>query len=189
MKLNKLEDYVIVIKNAVPKKLCKKALQELKEADWRQFQFYDYKENSHKTLSHEKELETSYHFIDSHDEIGEHLWYAIDKYVKKFKFHWFPGWNGYTKLKYNKYKKGTLMAEHCDHIHDMFDGVIKGIPTLSIIGALNDDYKGGNLIMFENKKYNLKAGDVIIFPSNFLYPHKVTEITKGTRYTYVSCVY
>ena len=33
MKLNKLENYVVVIKNAVPKKLCKKALQELKEAD------------------------------------------------------------------------------------------------------------------------------------------------------------
>lgn len=189
MKLDKLEDYVVVIKKAVPKKLCEKAFKELKEANWEKFLFYNYKQNNYKSLSYEKELETSYYPIDSHDEIGENLWYAIDKYVKNFNFSWFSGWNGFTKLKYNKYNRGTLMAEHCDHIHTMFDGKIKGIPTLSIIGALNDDYKGGDLIMFQNKKYCLKTGDVIIFPSNFLFPHKVSEITKGVRYTYVSWVY
>ena len=35
----------------------------------------------------------------------------------------------------------------------------------------------------------LKKGDVIIFPSNFMYPHKVEPVTKGTRYYYISWVW
>jgi hypothetical protein len=30
------------------------------------------------------------------------------------------------------------------------------------------------------------TGDVIIFPSTFLYPHKVNEVKKGIRYSFVS---
>jgi len=186
---DRLEDYVLVIENVVPKKLCKQVIKELKKVEWQKFKFYNYKKNNLKSLSKEKELETSYDLIDSHNEMGEHLWYAIEKYVKHYNFPWFPGWNGYTHLKYNKYKKGTLMAEHCDHIHHMFDGNKKGIPTLSCTGALNNDYEGGDFYMFKNKKYKIDTGSVIIFPSNFLFPHKVKEITKGTRYTYVSWVY
>jgi len=32
---------------------------------------------------------------------------------------------------------------------------------------------------------DLKQGDVIIFPSIFLYPHTVETITKGNRYSFV----
>ena len=78
------------------------------------------------------------------------------------------------------------MANHCDHIQSLFDGEKKGIPILSIIGILNDDYEGGELIMFEDKKINTKKGDLLIFPSNFLYPHQITPVTKGVRYSYVS---
>jgi len=59
---------------------------------------------------------------------------------------------------------------------------------LSIIGVLNDDYEGGEL-MFHDKEYETKTGDVVIFPSNFLYPHMVNPVTKGTRYSFVSWVY
>jgi predicted 2-oxoglutarate/Fe(II)-dependent dioxygenase YbiX len=81
------------------------------------------------------------------------------------------------------------MAKHCDHIHDMFDGKMKGIPTLSIVGFLNDDYEGGEFIMFDDMEIKLKQGDVLIFPSNFLYPHKVNPVTKGIRDSFVSWVW
>ena len=42
---------------------------------------------------------------------------------------------------------------------------------------------------YQNKEYKLKAGEVIIFPSNFLYPHKVNPVSKGTRYTFISWVH
>ena len=92
-------------------------------------------------------------------------------------------------MKFIRYFPGQTMQNHCDHIHDIFDGERKGIPTLSIIGILNDDYEGGELIMFEDKKIDTKKGDLLIFPSNFLYPHKVTPVTKGVRYSYVSWVW
>ena len=78
------------------------------------------------------------------------------------------------------------MELHCDHIQSMFDGERKGIPTLSIVGILNDDYEGGEFIMWEDKEIKLKTGDLLIFPSTFLYPHKVNLVTKGTRYSFVS---
>ena len=81
------------------------------------------------------------------------------------------------------------MANHCDHISSLFDGKRKGIPILSIIGLLNDDFEGGELIMFEDKKIDTKKGDLLIFPSNFMYPHEIMPVTKGVRYSYVSWVW
>jgi len=77
------------------------------------------------------------------------------------------------------------MRMHYDHIHSLFDGIHKGIPVLSFIGILNEDYTGGELII-NNQKINSKTGDIIIFPSCFLYPHEIKEVKKGTRYSFVS---
>ena len=81
------------------------------------------------------------------------------------------------------------MRPHCDHIHDLFDGNTKGIPILSIVGSLNNDYNGGDFIMWGNQKIEIPAGSIIVFPSNFMYPHCVTQVTEGTRYSFVSWVY
>ena len=81
------------------------------------------------------------------------------------------------------------MKLHCDHIQSIFDGSKKGIPTLTILGSLNNDYKGGELILFKDKKIDLKAGNVVVFPSNFLYPHEVKPVISGVRYSYVSWVW
>ena len=81
------------------------------------------------------------------------------------------------------------MALHCDHIHSMFDGKIKGIPILSCLGTLNDNYSGGEFVILKDTVLKLKKGELLIFPSNFLYPHKVKPINKGIRYSYISWVY
>ena len=77
------------------------------------------------------------------------------------------------------------MRPHIDHIHDLFYGKTKGIPVVSIIGCLNDGFEGADVILCNNK-IELKKGDILLFPSNFMYPHEVTECTKGTRYSFVS---
>ena len=43
--------------------------------------------------------------------------------------------------------------------------------------------------MFEDKEIKLKTGDILIFPSNFMYPHRVEPVKKGTRFSFVSWVY
>jgi predicted 2-oxoglutarate/Fe(II)-dependent dioxygenase YbiX len=68
----------------------------------------------------------------------------------------------------------------------MFDGQRKGIPTLTVLGGLNDDYEGGELMMFGDKQIYLPSGSVIVFPSNFMYPHEVKPVKSGIRYSYVS---
>jgi predicted 2-oxoglutarate/Fe(II)-dependent dioxygenase YbiX len=78
------------------------------------------------------------------------------------------------------------MKMHHDHIHTLFDGERKGVPILTVLGLLNDDFEGGDFLMFDDKKLNLSAGDIVIFPSNFMYPHSVTTVTKGTRYSFVA---
>ena len=40
--------------------------------------------------------------------------------------------------------------------------------------------------MFMDKKIDMKAGDLLIFPSTFMYPHRVDPVKNGTRYSYVS---
>ena len=72
----------------------------------------------------------------------------------------------------------------------MFDGNKKGIPILSVLGVLNDGFKGGEFLMFDNdSKIDFEKGDILIFPSNFLYPHKVKPILEGTRYSFITWVY
>jgi len=189
MELN-LESYILKINKFLSNDLCKKILFELKKSDWKQHLFYNQQTNEYKPVSGEQELETAYdEKMKYNDILMEKIWKAIETYMCKINFHWYSSWNGYTSLKYNKYSKNKKMAEHCDHIHDIFPGNPRGIPILSIVGLLNDNYEGGEFVMFKNKKINLKTGDLIIFPSIFLYPHKVTEVTKGTRYSYVSWVY
>ena len=62
---------------------------------------------------------------------------------------------------------------------------------LSIIINLNDKYVGGDLIFTDQKgkeikKLKLDKGSIVFFPSNFMYPHSIEPITKGTRYSIVA---
>ena len=44
--------------------------------------------------------------------------------------------------------------------------------------------------MFDDEKeYKIKQGEIMIFPSVFLYPHRVAPVTKGVRDTFVSWVW
>jgi len=62
---------------------------------------------------------------------------------------------------------------------------------LSVIINLNDTYEGGDLIFTNQKNKEIKRlklgkGSIVFFPSNFMYPHSIQPITKGTRYSIVS---
>jgi len=83
-----------------------------------------------------------------------------------------------------KYENTGFYTWHVDHFAD--------IPrTMSCILLLNNDYEGGNLC-FRNPdgsgewEVEVKPNRMIIWPSNFLYPHTVKPVTKGTRYSVVA---
>jgi predicted 2-oxoglutarate/Fe(II)-dependent dioxygenase YbiX len=95
----------------------------------------------------------------------------------------------FSVVRYNRYRTGQKIVSHYDHIHSIFDGKEQGIPILSLIGVFNDNYQGGKLTFWQNHEVELKQGDIVAFPSLFMYPHEVTEITEGTRYSWVSWCY
>ena len=178
----KLKDFIKVY-DTIPKEDCDKLLEEVKNIHYEKHTFYSERTKSH--MQHDIEPMRSGDIIYSHDLIMNYMWEAAEKYaVKDFGTDAWNGWEGFSRPKFNKYEVGDEMAFHCDHIHDLFDGFRRGITILTKILALNDDYEGGDLIINE-EPYRLKQGQAIIFPSVFLFPHKVDTVTKGTRYTAV----
>jgi len=83
-----------------------------------------------------------------------------------------------------KYTPGCKYEVHTDHYTTT-------ARHLSIIINLNNNYKGGDLIFTDQKekeikRFKLSKGSIIFFPSNFMYPHKIEPITKGTRFSVVA---
>jgi hypothetical protein len=109
------------------------------------------------------------------NEIGRFL----INYKSKFPFMWFDKINQVDLLKYG------IGGRYISHVDD------DTTRTLSIIMNLNDEYEGGDLVFRDQKeneikRYTLGKGSIVFFPSNFLYPHSIEPITKGTRYSIVS---
>ena len=85
-----------------------------------------------------------------------------------------------------KYEEGGFYTPHHDH-HS------SAPRTLSMILFLNNDYEGGEVTFYNPNKEFTKVmsvspqpGSILVWPSNFLYPHSVEKVTKGKRYTVVS---
>lgn len=180
-----IKSYLKIYHDWVDVDKCEKAIEELQNCQWRQHTFYSPIENGAVAISGDKELDITFDNLSVTPYLMQKIWDAYHQYLKDLNFFWFHGWAGYSNVKYNRYKPGRLMAMHCDNINSVFDGERKGIPTMTALGFLNDDFEGGDFIMWD-ETIKIKRGDMMVFPSMFLYPHKVEEVTKGERYTFVS---
>jgi len=181
-----LLDYVKVYDDFLDPKLCNDTINSLKDAEFIEHTFYHHAlKQRYKT---EKELAVSHVQNDYSKLIDDKIYEAIVKYIQDFDYSWFEGFDGFTKVRFNKYDINTQMHLHADRVQEMFDGNIKGIPTLSVVGLLNNNFEGGDFFMFDNK-VKLEQGSIMLFPSTFMYPHYVTEVTSGTRYSFVSWVW
>lgn len=91
----------------------------------------------------------------------------------------------FSKVRINRYNQHTRMAKHHDNIMSLFE-TGSGSPVLSFVGALNNDFSGGEFIMFDNLHIHLNAGDIMVFPSAFMYKHEVKPVISGERWSFVS---
>ena len=180
-----LEAYIKTYK-MLDEETCKQTIKEIEEIHWSQHTFYNVTDGSYGTRSGEKELDIGYSQTSTKNVIMQKIWDSYLNYVKDLNFSWWSSWSGYTEVRFNRYKETRLMAEHCDHIHSIFEGERKGIPVMTALGSLNDDYTGGEFVMFEDTVIPFKAGEIKIFPSCFLFPHRIDPVTEGTRYSFVS---
>ena len=203
-----IEDYLFHKKDFLDKDFCKSVVENLKVSEWERHDFTGYETNDPEHgFGWQREVKSTPSGNEEPDFLGHtgsgwkefqaetnnyiirQLSSALSQYIRSFGYKWFNGWNGYSVIKFLRYSETQQMAEHCDHISSLFDGNVKGIPMLSVVGQLNEDFDGGEFVMFGDKVIDFESGDVIIFPSNFMYPHRVEPVTKGARYSYVSWAY
>jgi predicted 2-oxoglutarate/Fe(II)-dependent dioxygenase YbiX len=179
----RLEDYVRVYKGLLDPTVCDSVIADLESCEWIQHRFY-----STTGLVDNGTEPYEYHGqLSNNLDLKKQIWEALKRYIlEDIKLPWFGGWNGFSNLKFIKYVEGSEMVNHCDHIQSIFDGTNRGIPVLSIIAQLNNDFTGGEFVMFDDTTIPLNKGDVIVFPSVFLYPHRINKITSGTRYSMIS---
>ena len=115
-----------------------------------------------------------------YEEMKEHTLNVLSNYQKIHKVVC----KRYTDFRINRYSSGGFMSEHIDNIHHSH-GQQYGYPHLSVLLFLNEDYKGGEFMVADNE-YKTSKGSAIIFPSNFMFPHKVNNIEYGTRWSVIS---
>ncbi len=79
-----------------------------------------------------------------------------------------------------KYGPGQHFQEHTDHGFSYNS-------TLSAVLYPNDDYEGGELFFrLQSLSVKPRAGDLFLFPSNFMYPHRAMPVETGFKYSIVT---
>jgi len=191
--MKNLKDYILHLNNWIPKNIIDTSIKELSNDNtWKRHTFTDSKTFEEESINGDRELDVcNGDKLIYLKELHQLTWKALEKYIliDKVGGETFKGWSGFSPIRFNRYTKNKIMSKHIDHIQSLFTGDIRGIPMLSIVCVLNDNYEGGEFIMFDDYEIKFKPGDLILFPSVFLYPHLVKSVKKGTRYSFVSWAY
>lgn len=182
-----IEDYVKLYENVLDVKICEDIINRINEEEWEKHHYYNSATEKH--MSYDDDLSVILGQNIAFESLNQVVWNSIYDYITNhLNLEYFNSWAGFSFPRFNKYTQDTRMRMHCDHIHSLFEGPRKGVPILTVLGALNDDYTGGEFFLID-KEVHLPKGSIVIFPSNFLYPHEVRHVKSGIRYTYVSWVW
>lgn len=180
-----LDDYIMVLEHAVPDAICDNILAEYANSnDWSPSTIASGESNS--TVRNTDIIGMSIaEVINRNPGVRKELdlavfnaaSYSIKAYHQKFPMSMIQQDNGYDLL---RYQTGGFYIQHTDSFMQQPRAVSCSI-------ALNDDYEGGEWAFWNREKtFKLKKGSVIMFPSNFMYPHEILPVTKGTRYSIIT---
>lgn len=178
-----LDNYIMVLKNIVPNTLCDKIITEYKNAtDWTKALTGSGVQDKIRNCD---TIQISHNFIIKDNNIRKEIDHelfnvagqCIETYKNKHSQCRIDEDTGYELL---RYKKGEFYTQHVDSF-------LQNPRLVSCSIHLNDDYEGGEFAFFNRSiKYKLNKGDVLMFPSTFMYPHEVMPVTKGTRYSIIT---
>jgi len=184
-----LKDLIHVEKGIIPANLCDHIIQDIETREWRPHTWYNAQSGSYGS-EETMELDVQSITPELQQLLTPIMIQAGAAYNQKYAYQRCERthqiMNKFSTIRFNRYGSGQIMRQHHDHIHSLFDGNEKGIPVLSFILNLNDNYEGADLFFWENHVVPLGKGDIIMFPSLFLFPHGVTEAKSGKRYSAVS---
>lgn len=184
MQHNKLEDYIYIVKNALSLNLCDEILDEFKSSD--EWQDTYVARGLDKNIRNCQTIGISFSsVIQNNSDVRHRLDNAvfdgaskcIQEYNNKFSHCRIEEDSGYELLRYTE---GCFYTEHTDSFKERPRAV-----SCSFI--LNDEFEGGEFAFFNKELiYKLEKGDALMFPSNFMYPHEIMPVTKGTRYSIIT---
>lgn len=181
-----LRPYVVVLENVLSTDFCDQVVTEFSTSDeWKFARVGGQSEVDRDTrnvdvveLSQRKTLQKN---AVVRGEIEQTLFAAglmiVRQYQRLFPFCRIVQGQGFELLRYHT---GGFYRTHTDSF--------KQVPrSLSCSFALNDDFGGGDWSFFCGG-YTLRPpkGSALLFPSNFLFPHEILEVTSGTRYAVVT---
>lgn len=180
-----LDSFIHVFDDILPSSLCDKILAEYNTIDeWKSSLIGDgtfdpsVRNCSGILLSSAETKSKNYdyrHFLDS--EIHNCMREAVIRYKDLHNEFQIDIDTGYQLLKYDE---GQFYSQHTDSYH-------KEQRSVSCSVHLNENYDGGEFAFFDQEiMIRGKAGSVIMFPSNFMYPHEVMKVLRGTRYSVIT---
>ena len=172
---------------------CDEIVSHLDSREWGDFMWYQDQEQV--DLDKESKMQSTVNSPESTAIIQPHINDELHRaFHEKYNYYSVgPGgegsfWEASSGIKFNKYGVGDYLSPHYDHIRDFFQGQFRGIPVSSVVGVLNDDFEGGDFVFWEEHTVNMKKGSVLVFPALYLFPHEVTPVTKGTRYSWIQWI-
>jgi predicted 2-oxoglutarate/Fe(II)-dependent dioxygenase YbiX len=182
--MNDIKDYIAVVPNVLSNETCDAILNEYANSnEWldagtRGGITKNVRSATTILMSTDACLEKNYQTrkqLDDQVFAGSSM--AICKYRDQFVFAHIEQDSGYELL---RYETGQFYTQHTDSFKDFPRAV-------SCSFALNDDYDGGEFAFF-NREIAVKVpkGGAILFPSNFMYPHEILPVTRGTRYSIIT---
>lgn len=104
---------------------------------------------------------------------------ALDKCLRHYESLWHLKMHYKEAFNFVKYLPGKYFKIHGDH------GPYYAC-TISAVVYLNDDYDGGEIeFIRQGLVVKPEVGDIVMFPSNFVYEHASLEVRSGTKYSVV----
>lgn len=194
MTINTIDKY-IYLEKVIPDQICDHITNELNSKNWSKHKWGSISDGDYQLVLNILDAEKA----SSEPDVcyDQHLDSLLKTFVrgtsKRYEEKYADGSHDNTsqfifalsEIRFNRYHAGQKMTRHFDHIKSLFDGHNKGIPAVSFVGFLNDDYDGGELVFWNDYEIKPKKGEVICFPSNFMYQHHVNKVISGTRDTFV----
>ncbi len=183
--MKSISDYIVTFEHVITHALCDAVLEEFNnEEEWVKTVVGDGRIDE-KVRTAETIVISYPHVIEKNKKVRQKLdkyifasaGLAIRKYNEKFPLAKIEEDSGYELL---RYKESQFYAQHTDSFKERPRAV-------SCSFALNDNYEGGEWGFFDRETV-IKApkGSAILFPSNFMYPHEIMPVTKGTRYSVIT---
>lgn len=113
---------------------------------------------------------------DMHDSVFRAVKTCVDDYGR----YWGVGIQAYEAFNFVKYEgAGTHFKIHADHGPTY-------VTTVSIVVYLNDDYEGGEIYFPRfDLSHKPEVGDIVVFPSTYVYEHASQDMISGTKYSVV----